>query len=111
MPRPIRIEYEDAYYHVMNRGRDGQEIFHSEEYFELFLAVLSEAHQRSGLQIMCYCWMTNHYHLFVNTPEANLGRARRHINGVFTQSYNRLKKTEWPRSTGREKEIGAEEDT
>ena len=49
MPRPIRIEYEDAYYHVMNRGRRHENIFHSEEYFKLFLSTLEEAHKRFNI--------------------------------------------------------------
>jgi len=62
MPRPIRIQYEDAYYHVMNRGRRHEDIFHSEEYYQAFLATLEEAHVRFGLQVLCYCLMSNHYH-------------------------------------------------
>ncbi len=45
MPRPLRIEYENAYYHVMNKGCDRQNIFHDDEYYEAFLLSLSEAHQ------------------------------------------------------------------
>jgi len=111
MPRPMRIEYEDAYYHVMNRGRARQKIFHGDNYFEAFLAGLSEAHQRFSIQIMCYCLMDNHYHLLVKTPEANLGRAMRHINGVYTQRYNRLKKTDGTLFRGRYKAICVEEDS
>jgi len=111
MPRPIRIEYEDACYHVMNRGRARQKIFHSVNYFEAFLAGLSEAHQRFGIQIMCYCLMDNHYHLLVKTPEANLGRAMRHINGVYTQRHNRLKQTDGTLFRGRYKAICVEEDS
>ena len=111
MPRPLRIEYEDAYYHVMNRGRGRQKIFHSEDYFEVFLDTLSQAHQRFGIQILCYCLMDNHYHLLVKTPEANLGRAMRHINGLYTQRYNRLKKTDGPLFRGRYKAICVEEDS
>jgi len=85
MPRPTQIEYEDAYYYVMNQGHARQKIFHEEKYFEAFLAGLSEAHQRFGIQIMCYCLMGSHYHFMVKTPEANLGRAMCHINGVNTQ--------------------------
>ncbi|MFT5266220.1 MAG: putative transposase [Polaribacter sp.] len=50
MPRPLRIEYENAYYHVMNRGRGRQDIFHNEKYFEVFLQTLGEAHQRFGVE-------------------------------------------------------------
>jgi len=70
MPRPIRIEYENAYYHVMNRGRARQNIFHNPDYYEMFLSVLDEAHQRFGVEIHSYCLMTNHYHLLVKTPDA-----------------------------------------
>jgi len=111
MPRPLRIEYEDAYYHVMNRGRSHQAIFHSEEFFDAFLTVLAEAHQRFGIQIMCYCLMSNHYHLLVKTPQANLGRAMRHINGVYTQRHNRLKQTDGPLFRGRYKAICVGEDS
>ncbi|MBN1378213.1 MAG: transposase [Gammaproteobacteria bacterium] len=111
MPRPLRIEYENAYYHVMNRGRGRQKVFHGAVYFEAFLDALSEAHQRFDLQILCYCLMSNHYHLLVKTPEANLGRAMRHINGVYTQRHNRLKRTDGPLFRGRYKAISIEEDS
>lgn len=111
MPRPLRIEYENAYYHVMNRGRDRQNIFHNEEYYEAFLLSVSEAHHRFGLQVLCYCLMSNHYHLLVKTPEANLGRAMRHINGLYTQRHNRLKRTDGSLFRGRYKAICVEEDS
>ena len=111
MPRPLRIEYENAYYHVMNRGRGRQCIFHGDDYYNAFLKTLEEAHQRFRLQILCYCLMSNHYHLLVKTPEANLGRALRHINGLYTQRYNRLRKTDGPLFRGRYKAILVEEDS
>lgn len=111
MSRPLRIEYENACYHVMNRGRSRQRIFHDDRYFEEFLNTLEEAHQRFGLQVLCYCLMSNHYHLLVKTPEANLGRAMRHINGVYTQRYNRLKKSDGSLFRGRYKAISVEEDS
>ena len=111
MPRPIRIEYDNAYYHVMNRGRARQNIFHGKNYFDAFLACLSEAHQRYGIQILCYCLMDNHYHLLVKTPEANLGRAMRHVNGVYTQRHNRLKKTDGSLFRGCYKAICVEQDS
>ena len=73
MPRAIRIDYENAYYHVMNRGRARQKIFHSAEYFDVFVKTVEEAHTRFGIQVLRYCLMSNDYHLLVKTPEANLG--------------------------------------
>ncbi|MCW8877983.1 MAG: hypothetical protein OQK04_18255 [Kangiellaceae bacterium] len=57
MPRPLRNE--DAYYHVMNRGR--QNLFHSESFYTAFLEVLAEASERFELVIHGYCLMTNQY--------------------------------------------------
>ena len=111
MPRPLRIEYENAYYHVMNRGQGRRKIFDNNQFFELFLTGLQEANQRFGLQVLCYCLMSNHYHLLVKTPEANLGRVMRHINGTYTQRYNRLKKTDGALFRGRYKAICVEEDS
>lgn len=111
MPRPIRIEYEDAYYHVMNRGGGRRNIFHNSNYFEAFLKTLEEAHQRFGVQILSYCLMSNHYHLLLKTPEANLGRIMRHINGVYTQRHNRLKKTDGSLFRGRYKAICVEDNS
>ena len=105
MARPIRIEFKNAFYHVMNRGRGRQNIFHGVDYYHIFLQCLNESYQRFGLEIHCYCMMDNHYHLLVKTPHGNLSRAMRHINGLYTQRYNRLKRTDGPLFRGRYKSI------
>ncbi len=105
MVRPLRIEYEDAYYHVMNRGRGRQWIFPGADYYSDFISGMEEAHKRFGIEIHAYCLMGNHYHLLVKTPRANLSRAMRHIDGVYTQRHNRLKKTDGALFRGRYKAI------
>ncbi len=110
MSRPLRIEYQDAYYHVFNRGRSRQAIFNGEGYIREFLYTLSEAHDRFNLQIHAYCLMSNHYHLLAKTPEGNLQRCMRHLNGVYTQRYNRLKNTDGPLFRGRYKAILVDHD-
>ncbi len=105
MTRPLRIEYENAYYHVMNRGQGRKRLFHDESYFHAFLDTLSEADERFGLQIHAYCLMSNHYHLLVKTPRGNLQRAMRHIGSIYTQRYNRKKKTDGQLFRGRYKAI------
>lgn len=105
MPRPLRLEFEDAFYHVMNRGRGRQAIFHGHEYYQAFLDCLAQAHARFGAEVHAYCLMGNHYHLLVKTPFANLSRVMRHINGVYTQRHNRLKHTDGPLFRGRYKAI------
>lgn len=112
MPRPERIEYEDAYYHVMNRGRDKgrRNLFLSKDYYEAFQETLAEAVERFGIVVHAYCLMTNHYHLLIQTPQANISRAMRHINGVYTQRYNRLRYTDGPLFRGRFKSILVDSD-
>ncbi|MDP3920777.1 MAG: transposase [Candidatus Omnitrophota bacterium] len=89
MARPLRIEFENAWYHVMNRGRNHMDIFRGEHDYRVFLEILTEACGLFNVQIASYCLMSNHYHLLIHTPEANLSRFMRHIDGVYTQKYNR----------------------
>ena len=105
MVRPLRIEYEDAFYHVMNRGRGRQWIFPNPDYYSDFLTCIDESHKRFGIEIHSYCLMGNHYHLLVKTPRGNLSRAMRHIDGVYTQRHNRRKKTDGSLFRGRYKAI------
>ena len=105
MARPLRIVFEDAFYHVMNRGRKKQRIFHSPGYYEAFLNGLDEAHMRFGMEIHAYCLMGNHYHLLMKTPQGNLSRIMQHIDGLYTQRHNRLNKTDGSIFKGRYKAI------
>jgi len=111
MPRPLRIEYEDAWYHVMNRGGGYRDIYTKKKHRQIFLDVLAESVQQFGIEIHAYCLMDNHYHLLVKTPRSNLGRAMRHINGVYTQRFNREEKTDGPLFRGRYKAIIIEKDS
>jgi len=89
MSRPLRIEYEGAWYHVMNRGRRSDRIFVGPDDYRLFIDLLKEAIELWNIQISAYCLMSNHYHLLIHTPQGNLSRCMRHINAVYTQRFNR----------------------
>jgi len=89
MSRPLRIEYEGAWYHVMNRGRRSDKIFEGPDDYRLFIDLLKAAIELWNIQISAYCLMSNHYHLLIHTPQGNLSRCMRHINGVYTQRFNR----------------------
>ena len=110
MPRRNRVVYSNAFYHVMNRGKDHQRIFHDERYYQEFLDVLGQASERFTAIFHAYCLMGNHYHLLVQTPESNISRIMRHINGVYTQKYNRLAGTDGSLFRGRFKAIVVDED-
>ena len=111
MSRPLRIEYRGAWYHVMNRGRRAESIFEDDADHLGFLDLLKEADGLWNIRISAYCMMPNHYHLLVNTPEGNLSRAMRHINGVYTQRFNRRHRCDGQLFRGRFKSILVEGDS
>ena len=89
MARPLRLEFPGALYHVTSRG-DGQEaIYRDDADRKRCLDVLASAVQRCQWRVHAYCLMDNHYHLLVETPQANLAHGMRHFNGVYTQRFNR----------------------
>ena len=74
MPRKIRVQYPGAIYHVMSRANGKGNIFHCDVDRQDFLKTLAEACQKAGFEIHAYCLMRNHFHLVIETPNANLGR-------------------------------------
>ena len=110
MSRPLRIEYPDAWYHVMNRGRRGEDILTCPKDYEMFLTLLREAAQLWGVRVSAYCLMTNHYHILLQTPLGNLSRFMRHLNGVYTQRYNSIHGYDGQLFRGRYKSILVAED-
>ena len=105
MSRPLRIEYPNAWYHVMNRAAGKLFIFQEAEHFQLFFKSISEAHERFACEIHAYCLMGNNYHLLIRTPGANLGKVMHHIGGVFTKKYNQLCGRDGPLFRSRYKSI------
>ncbi len=89
MARPIRIEYKGALYHITSRGNARENIFIDDEDRTLFLDVLASVIERSNWLCHAWCLMDNHYHLLIETPEGNLSKGMRQLNGVYTQRSNR----------------------
>jgi REP element-mobilizing transposase RayT len=89
MARPLRIEYDGAFYHVTSRGNDRKPIFKDDSDRELFLNTLAQVNERFHWICHAYCLMNNHYHLVIETPDGNLSRGMRQLNGVYTQSFNK----------------------
>jgi len=89
MARPLRIEFEGAVYHVTARGNARSDIFLSDGDRDMFLAVLAHVVDRFGWVCHAYCLMSNHYHLMIETPQPNLSRGMRQLNGMYTQRFNR----------------------
>ncbi|TDU71184.1 REP element-mobilizing transposase RayT [Prosthecobacter fusiformis] len=88
MARSLRIQYPGAYYHVMARGNRREVIFHDEDDRRFFLQALSEACERTGWRVHAWVLLGNHYHLFVQTPEANLVAGMAWLQNAYTRRYN-----------------------
>jgi REP element-mobilizing transposase RayT len=96
----------------MNRGANRQPIFlEAERDRHIFLATLQQAVALWKIKIHAFSLMDNHYHLLIETPLANLSRAMRHIDGVYTQRLNRLVQRDGPLLRGRFKSILVQKDS
>ena len=72
MIRPLRVEYPDAFYHVINRGNYQEKIYLNDRDKEKFLEYLEKAAERFSIIFHGYCLMSTHYHLLIQTPDSNL---------------------------------------
>jgi REP element-mobilizing transposase RayT len=89
MARPLRIEFPGAFYHVTSRGNARGAIFLDDVDHEEFLWRLGGVVREHRWLCHAYCLMTNHFHLLLETPEANLSRGMRRLNGAWSQHFNR----------------------
>ncbi len=89
MARPLRVEFSGAVYHVTSRGNARKSIYLSDSDRYDFLDILNRVVERYHWLCHSYCLMGNHYHVLFETPEANLSKGMRQLNGVYTQSFNR----------------------
>jgi putative transposase len=111
MARPLRIEYPGAVYHVTSRGNAQGIIFNHDQDRLSFLDVLAGVVKRYRWLCHAYCLMGNHYHLLIETQEANLSLGMRQLNGVYTQRYNRRHKKSGHVFQGRFKAIVLDKDS
>lgn len=95
---------------MMNRGRGRINIFRGEKDYKEFQRLISDSYDQYHVHIVAYCLMSNHYHLLVCTPHANLPEYMRQINGVYTQIYNRKYKQDGTLFKGRYKAINVQEE-
>ncbi len=110
MARPLRIEFPGALYHVTARGDRREDIYEDDPDRQLFLSTLGECVEQFNWLCHTYCLMSNHYHLIIETPEANLSQGMRQLNGVFTQATNRRHRRSGHLFQGRYKAILVERD-
>ena len=83
MIRPLRLEFPGAFYHLTARGNAQQNIYVDDQDRQRFLTSLEREIFQQGWRCYAYCLMTNHYHLLIETPDANLVSGMRRLNGLF----------------------------
>lgn len=88
MPRPNRIEFSGAWYHVIHRGTKKPALFLNDSHRQLFLNVLAESISIEGFECHAYCLLNHEVHLLIHTPTGNLSHAMRHLFSVYTQRFN-----------------------
>jgi len=88
MARPLRIEYPGALYHVTSRGNAKAKLFLDDHDYRTFLDVVGFVVRRFNWLCHAYCLLSNHYHMLIETPEGNLSRGMRQLNGIYTQKFN-----------------------
>ena len=84
MPRKRRVEYPGAMYHVMSRGHRRENVFLDDVDRQDFLKTLAEVCRKADWQIHACCLMPNHYHLVLETPNANLVAGVAWLQSTYT---------------------------
>lgn len=92
MARKLRLEFEGAFYHVINRGNYRTALFREDGAKLAFLSCLGEACEKAGWQVHAWCMMSNHYHLALETPGANLVAGMQWLQGTFALRFNRYRR-------------------
>ena len=95
----------------MNRGRHRESIFNGKSDYGSLLKLIKDSSVMFTVHIAGYCLMKNHYHILMQTPNANLSRIMRHIDGIYTQQFNRKYNLDGPLFRGRYKSILIEDDS
>lgn len=88
MARPLRIEFPGALYHITVRGDRQEPIYEDNQDRQYFIELLGQVIIQGNWICHAYCLMDNHFHLMIETPDGNLAKGMRQLNGVYTQSSN-----------------------
>ena len=109
MPRPLRVQYPGAIYHLMNRGDRREDICPDDQDRRGFLDTLGEVCQKTACQLHAWCLMGNHFHLVAETPQANLVVGMKWFLGTYTGRFNRRHKLFGHLFSGRYKSLVIDE--
>jgi REP element-mobilizing transposase RayT len=88
MARPLRIDIDDGWHHVMNRGSNGRAVFLDDSDRIEFGSRLADVHDRFGVETHAYCLMTTHYHALLHCPDGGLSDAMQRLGSIYTRHAN-----------------------
>jgi len=88
LPRPPRVQFEGATYHIVTRGVRKLPLFTDDRDREFFLELLDLTVARYEWELHAYCLMTNHFHLLISTPGANVSAGMQYLNSCYAQWFN-----------------------
>ncbi len=110
MARQLRVEFPGALYHVLSRGNERNTIFRNDYDRNLFIETLKESAELMGVEVIAYVLMDNHYHMIIETPNANLSHFMKHFGLTYTIRFNKRHGRNGHLFQGRFKAILVEED-
>src|SRR5512133_332756 len=110
MARPMRLEYAGATWFVTSSAAPRREVFRDDDDRAEFLAILGRSAAMLRWKVIAYSLLRTRFHLVVETPEPNLSRGMRQINGVYTQYWNRRYGRSGALFSGRYKSLLVERD-
>jgi REP element-mobilizing transposase RayT len=105
MARPLRIDVAHGWYHVTNRGTDRKVIFTDSRCCEHFLELMAEVGERFSIRLHAYVIMPNHFHLVIETSEANLSGSMQWLTTSYAMWFNRRERRVGPLFQGRFKAV------
>lgn len=111
MSRPYRILGENEFYHITSRGNGRRNIYNEDKDYIKFLDYLVRVKEKFQFRLYAYVLMTNHYHLLIQTLQANLHRIMHYINGSYTTYYNKIKRNTGHLFQGRYKSLIVDADS
>src|SRR5436305_12674170 len=109
MSRPLRLEFEGAFWHITSRGNERKDIFRQDGDRLLFLSLLATAGKRFRWRLHEYCLMTNHYHLLIDTPLRTLAEGMHWLKSEYVRIFNKRYKRVGHRFKGRYKSTPVDE--
>ncbi len=111
MARPLRLSFENAFYHITARGMRKENIFYSNKDKRVFVDKMNETFEKYSFVCYAYCLMDNHYHLFIKTPLANISEGMHYLNTSYANWFRAKYKLTGSIFQGRYKSILVDADS